>query len=149
MSMRGTHVWLLLWKAYKSFEKYDLASIQSLGFRSLSDFALLEVLLHKGPLPVSAIGEKVFLTSGSITTAVDRAEKRGWVKREHATHDRRVVHVHLTPEGRALIEAVFQKHDDHLEAAWEHLDADERETLANLLRKAGKGVPEASFAPET
>ena len=139
--MTGTRLWLRLWKAYKAFERYDLASIQSLGFRGLSDFAVLEVLLNKGPQPVSEIGKRVFLTSGSITTAVDRAERRGWVRREHATHDRRVVTVHLTEAGRAVIEPAYATHAAHLEAAAAHLTPEEQETLARLLVKAGKGVP--------
>jgi len=40
-----------------------------------SDFRVLEVLLHKGPLPVNTIGPKVWLTPGSISVAVDRLEK--------------------------------------------------------------------------
>ena len=40
----------------------------------MSDFAVLEALLHKGAQPVNVIGKRVFLTSGSITTAIDRLE---------------------------------------------------------------------------
>ncbi|MDE3181351.1 MAG: MarR family transcriptional regulator, partial [Acidobacteriota bacterium] len=55
----------------------------------LSDFGVLEALLHKGPLPVSALGRKVPLSSGSMTAVVDRLERRGWVKRGFAAADRR------------------------------------------------------------
>ena len=77
----GTHLFLLFWKASHAVMAYDQESIQRSGFSSLSDFAVLEVLLHKGAQPVNAIGEKVMLTSGSITTAVQRLEKRGLVRR--------------------------------------------------------------------
>jgi len=51
-----------------------------------SDFAVLEALLHKGPLPVNEIGKKVLLTSGSMTVAVDRLEQRRLVERRaHGT----------------------------------------------------------------
>ncbi|MGB0744663.1 MAG: MarR family transcriptional regulator, partial [Opitutales bacterium] len=63
----GTHLFLLLWKASHAVMRYDEHSIRDAGFNSLSDFAVLEVLLHKGSLPVNTIGEKVLLTSGSIT----------------------------------------------------------------------------------
>ena len=46
-----------------------------------SDFAIMEVLLHKGPLPIKTIGEKVLLTSGSMTAAVNRLEKKEFVRR--------------------------------------------------------------------
>jgi len=61
-----------------------------------SDFAVLEALLHKGPLPVNEIGKKVLLTSGSITVAVDRLETKGLVERRAHGTDRQARMVHLT-----------------------------------------------------
>ena len=40
----------------------------------------MEVLLHKGPLPIKMIGEKVLLTSGSMTAAINRLEKKGFLE---------------------------------------------------------------------
>ncbi len=123
---------------------HDHRSIASLGFKGLSDFALLEVLLHKGPQPVNEIGRRVFLTSGSITTAVDRAVARGWVERKPRESDRRVVEVHLTAEGRSVIEAAFPQHASALEGAVESLSLDERAKLIGLLKKLGHAA-EQSF----
>ena len=67
-----------------------------------SDFAVLEVLLHKGPQSAGEIGRRVDLTSGSITTAIDRLEKRGLVARAAHASDRRARVVHLTPGGQHL-----------------------------------------------
>lgn len=118
--------------------RYDQASIRQAGFASLSDFAVLEVLLHKGPLPVNTIGEKVMLTSGSITTAVQRLEKKGLVQRERSTTDARVVEVCLTESGRSLIESAFAEHAIELERLFECLDASERTAFADLMRKVGQ-----------
>ena len=69
----------------------------------LSDFAILEALLHKGPQSVKELGRRIELTSGSMTTAIDRLEARRLVTRaDHAT-DRRAWVIHLTPEGKTLI----------------------------------------------
>src|SRR3989475_12155782 len=75
-----------------------------------SDFAVLEALLHKGPLPVNEIGKKVLLTSGSITVAVDRLETKGLVERRAHGSDRRGRKVHLTKAGRELITSVYADH---------------------------------------
>src|SRR5437879_13734767 len=75
-----------------------------------SDFRVLEVLLHKGPLPVNTIGPKVWLTPGSISVAVDRLVKKGLVARKERTNDRRVRQVELTAKGRALITRGFREH---------------------------------------
>ena len=92
----GSHLFLLLWKASHAVSAYSHESIRVAGFRSLSDFAILELLMHKGPQPVNVIGTKILLTSGSITTAVKRLEQRGLVRRERSRQDARVVFVHLT-----------------------------------------------------
>src|SRR5262245_37563826 len=76
----GVHIWLVLWKAARSVEEYAEINISQLEICG-SDFAVLEALLHKGPLPVNEIGRKILLTSGSITTAVDRLEGKGLVER--------------------------------------------------------------------
>ena len=133
----GPHLFLLFWKASHAVMRYDHNSISDAGFSSLSDFAVLEVLLHKGSLPVNTIGEKVLLTSGSITTAVQRLEKKGLVRRERSDADARVVLVHLTPEGRKLIETAFVAHARNLDKLFEPLSEVEREQFANLMRKVG------------
>ncbi len=65
----ATHVWLILWRAFHAIEQNALRSIAATGL-GLSDFAVLEALLHKGPQPVNVLGRRILLTSGSITTAV-------------------------------------------------------------------------------
>ena len=64
------HVWLVLFKAAHAVERNAKGSIAELGL-GLSDFAVLELLLHKGPQPVNRIGRKVLLSSGSISAAND------------------------------------------------------------------------------
>src|SRR5262249_8088077 len=98
----GVHVWLILMKAYRALLVHAQANIRELNLGD-SDFFVLEVLLHKGPLPVNTIGQKVHLTSGSISVAVDRLVSRGLVERSQSVQDRRVRLVQLTEAGRKLI----------------------------------------------
>src|SRR6266496_4265950 len=97
----GVHVFLVLWKAARAVQAYAEKSVSALEMCG-SDFAVLEALLHKGPLPVNEIGKKVLLTSGSITVAVDRLETKGLVERRAHGTDRRARIVHLTRAGRKL-----------------------------------------------
>lgn len=133
----SAHLWLVMLKAHQAIRDLDLKSIESSGL-CFSDFATLEVLLHKGPLPVNLIGEKVQLTSGSITTAIDRLEKKGLVERQLSSTDRRVRLVHLTPSGSQLIETFFERHLLALEKATSGLNQDEKTMLVSLLKKLGK-----------
>ncbi len=117
--------------------RYDQQSIGRQGFASLSDFAVLEVLLHKGALPVNTIGEKILLTSGSITTAVQRMEKKGLVRRERSQGDARVVLVHLTEEGRELIGRAFVDHAANLDVLFDEFTEEERAQFAFFDPQAG------------
>src|SRR5437879_13864196 len=94
-----------------------------------SDFRVLEVLLHKGPLPVNTIGPKVWLTPGSISVAVDRLVKKGLVSRKDHPHDRRVRRVELTPKGRALITRGFGEHAAAMEDVAGGLSKNDRRPL--------------------
>ena len=133
----ATHVYLVLWKAYRAmFAKFDESrKIVGLGD---SDFRVLEALLHKGPLPVNVIGEKVELTTGSITTAVDRMEAKWLVVRKNHPEDRRVRIVELTPKGRRLIEKAYAQHEIIMERAMKHLSREDRAVLVGLLKRLGK-----------
>jgi MarR family transcriptional regulator, 2-MHQ and catechol-resistance regulon repressor len=132
----GVHTWLVLWKAHRAVEARAFQSIAETGLCA-SDFGILEALLHKGPLPVNVLGRKLLLTTGSITTAVDRLVSRGLVERKKHATDRRVRLVDLTAQGRLLIEPAFAQHAADLEQLVAVLTPAERSTLVALLRKLG------------
>jgi MarR family 2-MHQ and catechol resistance regulon transcriptional repressor len=132
----ATRVWIVLWKAAHAIEQNAIQSVSALGL-GLSDFAVLEVLLHKGPQPVNIIGRKVLLTSGSITAAIDRLESRKLLWRTADPNDRRSRIVQLTDKGRHLIERAFQKHALDMEETMAVLRSGERAELVRLLKKVG------------
>lgn len=144
-TVSGSKLRLILWKAARAVEEADLRFLnkttegcpKSHG-RCLTDFAVLEMLLHKGPLPVNTIGKKVLLTSGSITTAVDRLAKEKLVKRVPSPTDGRAVLVELTPDGKKAITAIFAEHSKSLDRIAAILTPEEKAALATLLKKWGK-----------
>ena len=133
----GVHVFLVMWKAVHAVEAYAQHSIAELEMCGRG-FAVLEALLHKGPLPINEIGRKVLLTSGSITVAVDRLESKGLVERRASGTDRRAKIVHLTKAGNDLIMRIYNDHAADMERlASASLTKAERETLIRLLKKIG------------
>ena len=136
MATSSTHLWLILWRAYESLREHAERHIDSLGM-GFSDFAILEYLFHKGPSPVNTIGAKVRLTSGSITAAVNRLERKGMVERHNDAADRRARIVHLTAPGRKVIACAFAEHESAMERATVGLTPAERHRAAELLRKLG------------
>src|SRR5437773_3356398 len=121
----GTHLWLVLMKAHRALERLATQSIESLEV-CLSDFAIMELLLHKGPQPVNEIGRRIALTSGAITTAVDRLEARGLVARQAHPTDRRARIVRLTPAGKEQAARIFAVHKAAMDVAASALAKTER-----------------------
>src|SRR4051812_28401934 len=124
----GTHLWLVLMKAHRALERRATASIESMDV-CLSDFAVLELLLHKGPQPVNEIGRRIALTSGAITTAVDRLEAKGLVTRGAHPTDRRTRVVRLTTRGRTHASTAFSGHKLAMDAVGSSLSGVERAKL--------------------
>jgi MarR family transcriptional regulator, 2-MHQ and catechol-resistance regulon repressor len=135
--LSGIHVWLVLWKASRAVGARAEESIARFGI-GRSDFGVLEALLHRGPLNATQLGEKVLLTSGAITAAMDRLEARELVRREDDAEDRRACIVRLTPAGRRLIERAFAQHRAEMEAALEGFSRQDRRALLPLLRRLGR-----------
>ena len=137
-SFQGTdHTWLVMMKAMRALTKYATAGIEETGL-GLSDFGVLEILLHRGPLPVNTIGPLVDLTPGSISIAVDRLVAKGLVSRVESADDRRVRIVALTPRGKDLIAAAFRKHSGQMKKVFSELSPEELRVLEAALKKLGK-----------
>jgi len=124
-------------KAMRALTKYATADIEKTGL-GLTDFCLLERLLHKGPTPVNTLGPMVDLTPGSISTAVDRLVAKGLVSRVESEEDRRVRVVALTPRGNDLIVNAFREHSGQMKKVFAELSPEELRTIEEALKKAGK-----------
>src|SRR6202521_3569979 len=81
--LSGTHLWLVMMKAHRALQRLAIQSIESFEV-GLSEFGVLEMLLHKGPQSLNEIGRRIGLTSGAITAAVDRLESCELVARSCA-----------------------------------------------------------------
>lgn len=144
-SPNAVHVWLVMNKALQAIEKYAFGKIQAAGLGD-SDFRVLEVLLHKGPLPVNTIGPKVNLTPGSISVAVDRLYGTGFVSRVESAEDRRIRVVDLTPSGRKLIAPIFRKHAAPIREVFAEVSCDQLQQLEKGLKQIGRRAEALTLA---
>jgi MarR family 2-MHQ and catechol resistance regulon transcriptional repressor len=112
------------------------AQIESSGLTT-GQFAVLEALLHLGPLSQHTLGQKLLRSGGNVTVVVDNLEKRSWVRRERQKNDRRIVVLHLTPAGRRLIAKIFPQHARAITDEMKRLSSDEQDTLRALCRRLG------------
>jgi MarR family 2-MHQ and catechol resistance regulon transcriptional repressor len=129
--------WLIMLKAWQSMSRCLLPTFLAEGLGE-SYFRVLEVLLHKGPMPVNAIGPKVYLNPGSVSVAVDRLYKRGFVSRVECSDDRRVRTVSLTDKGRQTFVPLFRRHTALIKRAFQDVSPEELQQLEGMLKKIGK-----------
>ena len=132
----GVHLWLVLMKAYRALDRLATNSISGSGL-CLTDVKILEILLHRGPMPVNTLAGRVELSSGSATAAVDRLAARRLVERRFRQEDRRQRVVHATEAGLTLARDTFRGHAAAMERAAGGLSEGERMRLLALLRRFG------------
>jgi len=113
-----------------------------------SQFAVLEALHHLGPMSQKTLSRKILKSGANITTVVDNLESRGLAERKRDSSDRRVVFVHLTAQGREVIERLFPIHAKKIAEAMGKLDIREQHVLGALCRKLG-AVPVPSDGSST
>jgi MarR family transcriptional regulator, 2-MHQ and catechol-resistance regulon repressor len=104
----------------------------------LTEFAVLEVLYHKGALPLGEIRDRILVTGASTTYVVKKLEERGLIRRRTSDQDQRVVFGELTPKGRALLDRVFPAHVDRLRHVMAGLSAAEKLAASKLLRRLSR-----------
>ncbi len=132
----GPKLWIIIARAHAALAAFVEQHIAAEGL-CLSDFMVLEVLLHKGPRTMSGIAEKVLLANASMTSAIDRLEARAFVKRTSQEKDRRVRMVELTEAGEVFITALYARHEREIDSLFSVLDEGEREPLRASLKKLG------------
>lgn len=132
-------LFIVLSRAYRDVNENVNKLIQTYGLNP-TEFAVLELLYHKGDQPLQQIGGKILLASGSITYVVDKLEQKGLLKRIACPKDRRVIYAHITEEGTSFIEGIFPEHAGHIHELMSGLSEDEKETAIELLKKLGLSI---------
>jgi len=109
---------------------------------TVSQFGILESLLHLGPMCQKDLAGKILKSTGNITFVIDNLAKRNLVRRQRDTEDRRFITIHLTDDGENLISEIFPIHVGIVTREMGVLTSKEQEALGQLCRKAGLGESE-------
>ena len=121
-------------RSYQAIEQGVRPQLAGQGL-GLTEFAVLEVLYHKGALPLGEIRDRILVTGASTTYVVKKLEKRGLMRRRTSAEDQRVVFGELTPKGRALLDGVFPAHVVRLREIMACLSVAEKRMAVRLLRR--------------
>ncbi|MEC1523762.1 MarR family transcriptional regulator [Neobacillus niacini] len=102
---------------------------------SITEFSVLEVLFYQGKQTIQQIGNRILISSGSMTYVIDKLEQKGIIKRNDCREDRRVIHITLTAEGKEMMENIMPKYQEMVDSFFGDLTDHEHEEMVNLLNK--------------
>ncbi|HEU4585007.1 MAG TPA: MarR family transcriptional regulator [Gemmatimonadaceae bacterium] len=134
-------LWVVLARAQLAVARHAEADVARHGL-TLAEFAILEVLYHRGPLLLGEVQRKILVSSGGVTYLVDRLAGKGLVERRECTHDRRARYAALTAAGERLVARIFPEHAKEIARAVSGLSKDEQQRAITLLRKLGISAAE-------
>ncbi|MET0786876.1 MAG: MarR family transcriptional regulator [Paenisporosarcina sp.] len=137
-------LFIVLSRSYKALHECTNQFFQSNGLNP-TEFAVMELLFHKGRQPLQKIGHKILLASGSITYVIDKLEKRGFIHRVSCPSDRRVTFAEITPEGEVFMSKLFPEHEQQLHKIMNALTPEEKEQAIVLLKKLGLSIKDLSY----
>lgn len=141
------HLWIVLCRAQHAIEDHVRRDMEARGL-GLTEFAVLEALYHKGRLPLGAIGDRILLTSGTVTYVIDKLEEQGLLRRCPCKADRRRTFAELTEAGRARIAKLFPEHAAVLRDLMDGLSTEEKKAAADLIKRLGRFAEEAAVEPD-
>lgn len=135
-------LFVILSKAYRVIMEQAVKDMKRHGL-SETEFAMLELLYHKGKIPMQQMGEKLLITSGGITYTADKLEDKGLLRRVACPSDRRVTYAEITEHGVEMMEEIFPEHQKVIESAMTGLTDEEKAQLIELLKKLGLSAQNA------
>ncbi|MDC7248310.1 MAG: MarR family transcriptional regulator [Sphaerochaetaceae bacterium] len=113
-------------KTNKIVTQYDI---------TYSQFAVLEVLYHKGALSLGEVKEKILSSSGTIAIIIKNLEKNDLIVKFQDNKDKRKYILKLTTKGMNLISEVFPKNEEMIINSMNVLNFAEQEYMLNCLKK--------------
>ena len=140
---RALKLFVVLSRASKVLHEETNRLITAEGLNP-TEFAVLELLFHKGKQPIQKIGEKILMRSGSMTYVINKLEANGHLQRETNTNDKRVTYVEITAKGEELMNMLFPGHAENIGNLLSVLSDAEQEQVTSLLQKLGTSVRDLS-----
>ncbi|WP_100012574.1 MarR family winged helix-turn-helix transcriptional regulator [Lentibacillus sediminis] len=136
--MKKNHLkaFTVLNRATQSVQKAVRKDVARYGL-NLNEFAVLELLYHKGDQPIQSLGKKILVASSSITYVVDKLEKKGYIHRRPCEDDRRVMYAAITESGKEFMEEAFPEHEKKIESIFNEWSDEEMEVAIDLLKRLG------------
>lgn len=127
----------LLVEVYNDIMKIEEYSLKSGEFKDLSitEIHTIEAVGLYGYKTMSEVAATLEITMGTLTTAVDRLIKKGYMERNRSSEDRRIVNVSLTRRGKLAFRIHDKFHRDMVKGIVNDVTEEEETILIKALHK--------------
>ncbi|MDQ2070118.1 MarR family winged helix-turn-helix transcriptional regulator [Natronospira bacteriovora] len=121
-------------RTYQAFETFAIPDIRHHGFNP-AEFDVLVTLGNTPGMTLTELGDSTLLFKTTLTSVVDRLQKKGLVNRVPCQEDKRRTYASLTPEGERIFEAIFPAHIEHLKSRLGKIPPRQRDRLVKAMRE--------------
>lgn len=130
----------ILVEIYDDVTHIEEYTIKNGAFKDLSitEIHTIEAVGLYGSRTMSEITSKLEITMGTLTTAIDKLIKKGYVERSRSQIDRRIVNVNLTNKGKLAYRIHEKFHLDMVKEIMNDFSIEEEEVLLSALHKLNK-----------
>lgn len=116
----------------------DTIKSGALADLSITELHTIETIGMYNERTMSDVAHDLEITVGSLTTAINKLIKKGYVERKRIEEDRRVVLVSLTESGKKVFDVHSVFHKEMIDEIMENFNGDELELLTKALGKVNK-----------
>jgi MarR family 2-MHQ and catechol resistance regulon transcriptional repressor len=134
---KSMQTWIQLIRVFQKIRTYELFYINQNNL-TMNQFEILEVLYHRGNMPVSTITKLISSTPGNVTVVIKNLQRDKFVEINSNKNDKRERIVSITTIGQEKIGAMFERHSQNLKSCFEALSDCEIDALFAHLRKIHK-----------
>jgi DNA-binding MarR family transcriptional regulator len=121
-------------RSQNATDRFDQAVADALGLNR-TDMRCMDVIEREGPVPAGKLAQATGLTSGAITTALDRLERAGYARRADDPSDRRRVLVELTEKAREDANSFYTSHVELSEQLYRRYTLPQLKLLLQFVRE--------------
>lgn len=133
------HLSKIIVEFYERLSSWEDSVVRDSGLTTAQAHTI-EIVGHAGPIKMKDLAQKIGVTTGTLTVAVDRLEEKQLLVRKACETDRRAFLIELTPSGQVYFQ---QHHNVHLQMTRKivaDLTDEEQETFGTLLEKMLKKI---------
>ena len=124
---------IALHRVVNAVDSKTIKLVKSYGL-SLGQFALLEVLYHKGEMTVGQVQKKILSTTGTMPVIIKNLVKRKLISHKEDENDKRKRLLYITDKGRDIISKVFPKNKEIIIEYFKNMEIDEKKEFLRLMK---------------